>query len=333
MNDITGNPIRTWDSRGFSHQMKYDALRRPVAHYVSDKGQATERQVEKTIYGDTPYDGTPDTLQQPELTNHRGQPYKVFDNAGVVTSEAYDFKGNLMRSSRQLRKNYTDTADWQQPDLEEEIFRSRSWYDALNRPVQLIAPHSDQGEIRFDIIRPGYNEANLLERVDVWSQQTVEPDGLLDPGTATLHAVTNIDYDAKGQRQRIEYGNGAITRYQYDEETYRLIRLLTTRGQHDLEEACTAVDEAGNRTCEDPPAVCGKLADNRCVLQDLRYSYDPAGNITRIEDQAQQRIFFRNQCVDPTSTYTYDALYRLIEAKGREHLGTVGNPSAWNDPP
>ncbi|MCI5142228.1 MAG: toxin, partial [Candidatus Electrothrix sp. ATG1] len=229
LNDITGNPIRTWDSRGFSHQMGYDALRRPVAHYLV-KGD-DKRLVEKTIYGDTPYDETSDTLEQPELTNHRGQAYKIFDNAGVVTSEAYDFKGNLISSSRQLRENYTDTADWQQPDLEEEIFRSRSWYDALNRPVQLIAPHSNQGnEITFDIIRPGYNEANLLERVDVWPQQEgEEPDGLLDPSTAGLHAVTNIDYDAKGQRERIEYGNGAITRYQYDEETYRLIQLLTTR--------------------------------------------------------------------------------------------------------
>ncbi|RWX52035.1 Repeat domain-containing protein, partial [Candidatus Electrothrix marina] len=28
LNDIGGNPIRTWDSRGFSHRMEYDALRR-----------------------------------------------------------------------------------------------------------------------------------------------------------------------------------------------------------------------------------------------------------------------------------------------------------------
>jgi YD repeat-containing protein len=72
LNDITGNPIRTWDSRGFSHRMEYDALRRPVAHYVQDNDQP-ERQVGKTIYGDTPYDGTPNTLEQPEQSNHLGQ--------------------------------------------------------------------------------------------------------------------------------------------------------------------------------------------------------------------------------------------------------------------
>lgn len=306
LNDVTGKPIRTWDSRGFSHRMTYDALRRPLNHYVSDSGQA-QQLVEKTIYGDTPWDGTAETLEHPERTNHRGKPFKVYDNAGVVTSEAYDFKGNLLRGSRQLRQDYKNTADWKQnPELEPEIFRSRTWYDALNRPVQLLSPHSDQPGTRFDIIRPGYNEANLLERVAVWPQQQDEPGGLLDPGTAGLHAVTNIDYDAKGQRQRIEYGNGAMTRYSYDPDTYRLIRLLTSR------------PTGGN-------GLAAGIFSNPNTLQDLRYTYDPAGNITRIEDNALQTTF-HGGVVDPVSRYTYDALYRLIEAEGREHIGQCGIP-------
>ena len=66
-------------------------------------------------------------------------------------------------------------------------------------------------------------------------------------------------------------------------------------------------------------------------MQDLRYTYDPAGNITYIRDDAQQTIFFRNQRVEPSAAYTYDALYRLIEATGREHLGQ--NPSGGLNPP
>ena len=52
------------------------------------------------------------------------------------------------------------------------------------------------------------------------------------------------------------------------------------------------------------------------MVQDLRYTYDPAGNITRIEDAALQTIFHGGQQVDPVCTYTYDAVYRLIEAEG-----------------
>jgi hypothetical protein len=58
-----------------------------------------------------------------------------------------------------------------------------------------------------------------------------------------------------------------------------------------------------------------------CGLQNTRYTYDPAGNVTRIVDQAQQTRYFRNKRVAPGNDYTYDALYRLIQATGREHLG------------
>jgi YD repeat-containing protein len=123
--------------------------------------------------------------------------------------------------------------------------------------------------------------------------------------------VSNIDYDAKGQRLLIAYGNGVVTTYTYDKETFRLASLLTTRPP-----------AAGRNDCPDPP-----LADwPGCQVQDLRYTYDPAGNITHIQDDAQQTIFFDNKRVEPSNDYTYDAIYRLIEAKGREHLGQNQEP-------
>ena len=35
-------------------------------------------------------------------------------------------------------------------------------------------------------------------------------------------------------------------------------------------------------------------------MQDLGYVYDPAGNITHIQDDAQQTMFFNNQVVTPS---------------------------------
>src|SRR6266702_967554 len=61
-----------------------------------------------------------------------------------------------------------------------------------------------------------------------------------------------------------------------------------------------------------------------CQVQNLHYTYDPVGNITHIRDDAQQTIYFRNKRVEPSADYTYDAVYRLIEATGREHLGQNG---------
>jgi hypothetical protein len=276
LNDVTGKPIRAWDSRGFACRLTYDALRRPTGLFVTENG--VERLAERTEYGEG----------QGEASNHRGKVYRQFDQAGVVVNLAYDFKGNLLESRRQLVRDYKTPPDWSgAPALESASFTGHTRYDALNRPVELRPPDSS-------IVRPSYNEANLLERIEA----------NLRGAASTTVFVADIDYNAKGQRERIEYGNGAVTSYAYDPLTFRLTRLRTTRSGSE-------------------------------VLQDLRYTYDPAGNITRIRDDAQQTIYFSNTVVEPHAEYTYDALYRLIEATGREHIGQNSGPvpSSWDDAP
>lgn len=61
------------------------------------------------------------------------------------------------------------------------------------------------------------------------------------------------------------------------------------------------------------------------ALQDLRYQYDPVGNIMRIEDLSQPVQWFARQRIQAVSTYTYDTLYQLRSATGRENASqTVG---------
>jgi RHS repeat-associated protein len=312
LNDAAGKPMVAWDSRGHAFRADYDPLHRPTGSFVKGADPLDADRIiqfEKIVYGDTPGNGltnTPENDQTRKL-NLRGKPYRHHDTAGLVisrgrnpttdTDEAFDFKGNLLRSTRQLLSDYKTTPDWSQnPALEAETFTSSSRFDALNRPIQFLAPHSDQPGATVNITRPGYNAANFLERMDVWLEQAAEPTDLLHPATANLNAVTNIDYDAKGRRTRIEYneaGRPVITEYTYDPESYRLIHLLSTRPKH---------PEADKRT-----------------LQDLAYHYDPVGNITAIRDAAQQTVIFDNSTVEPSNAYVYDALYRLIRAEGREH--------------
>jgi len=290
LNNVAGKPIRMWDNRDHVLRTTYDALQRPTQLFVKPGGDP-EILAEKTVYGEG----------QGDAKNHRGRIYQHFDSAGVATNGAFDFKGNLLSSTRQLVQDYKTIPNWAgNPGLEMEVFSSSSRYDALNRPIQLIAPHSNQPQTKLNVIRPGYNEANLLEQMDVWLGEATEPTTLLDPPSANFHAVMNIDHDAKGQRTLIEYGNGAKTAYTYDEKTFRLIHLKTTRGG--------------------------------AVLQDLFYTCDPVGNITRIRDDAQQTIFFNNQVVLPHGDYSYDPIYRLIAAAGREHIGQAGQPeTSWDD--
>ena len=179
-----------------------------------------------------------------------------------------------------MADEYKDAVDWNFADLsallQDEYFESRAEFDALNRVVKTCSPHNPT--IPASEIIPVYNEANLLNEVRVRLRGSEEE---------KLH-IKNIDYDAKGQRECIRYGNDAITQYSYDPDTFRLIHLATT----------------------------GK---NSAILQDLHYTYDPVGNITEIRDDAQQTVFFANTQIDPHCAYTYDALYRLTKAEGREH--------------
>ena len=53
------------------------------------------------------------TAPIPVLTEHRqreanlrGKTYRHFDTAGVLTTDRYDFKGNLLHSYRQFAKDY-----------------------------------------------------------------------------------------------------------------------------------------------------------------------------------------------------------------------------------
>jgi RHS repeat-associated protein len=344
LNDAVGKPIRTWDGRGHSLVTSYDALRRPVSQIVSgtiSNGEAASDPrtldrdvlVDRIEYGEPPTNASAAEEDRAQRLNLRTRLLRHFDSAGVVTNarldaagdpiEAYDFKGNLLHSTRRLVSDYRAIPDWQlDPSLEDESFQSSTHYDALNRVIQSVLPHSSLARAKRHVVQPIFNEANLLERIDVWLERSAEPVGLLDPGheAPSPVGVADIDYDAKGQRLRIDYKNGASTLYRYDAETFRLIHLYTRRGAAFREDCDNPQPPPATiASPEEPPAGKG------CGLQNLRYTYDPSGNITHIQDDAQQTIYFRNQRIEPSSDYTYDALYRLIQARGREHLGQQGN--------
>jgi RHS repeat-associated protein len=101
------------------------------------------------------------------------------------------------------------------------------------------------------------------------------------------------DFDERGRPRTVHHGDAATSTSTYDPVTERLLR-LQSRG-------------------------AGKL------LQDLQYTYDPVGNITQVRDGAQATIVRDNAALEAVNDYRYDALYRLVEATGREHEGQAAN--------
>src|SRR5262249_10152036 len=100
--DAAGNPLRAWDGRGYERRLAYDPLRRLTGLFVSENG--IERLAKRTVYGE----------EQGDSGNHRTRVHQLFDGAGVITSVAYDFKGNLAEGRRDLLPGYKDAVDWLQ---------------------------------------------------------------------------------------------------------------------------------------------------------------------------------------------------------------------------
>jgi RHS repeat-associated protein len=245
-------PVYAWDSRDQLTKSEYDVLLRPT-NTLLKAGTATEIKVQKIEYGTN------------ANLNNIGQIENIYAQDGKTSFE-YDFKGNITKQNKQFAQDYQNKLDWNGTvALNNEIFATQTTYDALNRPVTVTQPDNT-------IITNVYNKGGLLEKVKQGSTEY----------------ISNIDYNARGQRTKIVYGNGSETTFTYDEENFRLTRLLTTRS-------------TGND-----------------ILQDLNYSYDSVGNITQVEDDAQQTIYFNNTVIEPISTFEYDALYRLTKATGRE---------------
>jgi RHS repeat-associated protein len=294
LNDCIGKELYTWDSFDRELRTSYDAARRPEELTLRQTG-GTPSVVSRTRYGE----GQPN----PEAGNLRKKAVEVFDQAGLLTTDLFDFKGNPLRVHRQIAQTYNEILDWSGAvPLAGGPYVTLTGYDALNRPTQLITPDNST-------IRHVYNKADMLNQVDVNLRGVWTP------------FIANIDYDAKGQRTQIDYGNAVTTHYTYDPKTFRLSRLETSRDFSTFPGDCPQ------------PPLPGWPG---CRVQDLHYTYDPVGNITDIRDDAQQRLYFQNRRVEPSATYTYDAVYRLLEASGREHLGQVAappTPHSYNDRP
>jgi len=233
--------------------------------------------VEEYIYGE----GQPSDTTY----NLRGKLYQHYDTGGLEEMATYDFKGNALSTERWLAADYKNVVDWNTPStLETTGFTISTSFDALNRIAQQTAPDGS-------VIYPTYSERGILKSEDV------------DQGAGPITHLADVQYDAKGQRLYVEYGNGVYTEYTYDDLSFRLKRLRTINGINDLE--------------------------------DLNYFYDGVGNTTWKRDDVAPVVFYSNSMVTADNQYTYDALYRLIEATGRESdaVASFGTTDNWNDGP
>ncbi|MEU5962081.1 SpvB/TcaC N-terminal domain-containing protein [Micromonospora parva] len=211
-----------------------------------------------------------------------GVPYLVFDQAGQVRVPAVDFKGNPRRAERRLATDDVAGPDWS------PVAAAPDHAALLAAAAPLLESEVFGTAAEYDAL----NRPTLVTLPDATElRPTYLEGGMLGRLTARLRGqgaevefLSEQDYDALGRRRFARHGNGLVTEYFYDPMSFRLERLLT----------------AG--------------------VRDLRYTYDPVGNVTRVAEPGAP-TFFGNAAVPAASDYAYDPLYQLVRASGRELAG------------
>lgn len=280
--DADGSPVRGWNDRGQRTEYRYDRLRRLVSvRVVTEEIQEGEKRYDHIItlnrYAeDLLQEQTADSLRARNLL---GKPVDSWDSGGKTHVDAYDFKGNPLEVIRCLPSDVDGTVDWREGKrenaLETESFSIRKGYDALGRIAWQRLPDGT-------VVTSVYNEGGLL------SSQAVALPGRQKEETV----IRRMTYNEKRQRSHIEYGNGVVTDYTFDPETFRVDSVRSRRS-------------------------------NGTVLQAKRYFYDAAGKLSHITDESGDVHYSDNRKVNGDSDYTYDLHGRLVKANGRERAFAV----------
>jgi RHS repeat-associated protein len=312
--DAAGNPLERRDAKGALVLRAVDALGRPTRLWARDRAGQPVTLRETRLYAEDAESGVPD--DEARSRNLIGREVLRYDEAGELAVTRCDARGRVLGYTR--RALTTDfllarlppgpgdwsglaaATNWQPPAgtslsahaesvLEPRRHEVTSSFDALGRRTRVIAPADATGHRA--VLDIGYDHAGALTRVTLDGSPIVE----------------RIAYNARGQRALVALGNGTIVRYAYDRATSQLARMRAERGAQ-------------------PTPLTYRGAGP--VWQDCGYEYDLVGNVLAVHDRTP------GGGAGPTPdrldrAFTYDALYRLLEATGREcDLPAVPEPWA-----
>ncbi|WP_127131207.1 SpvB/TcaC N-terminal domain-containing protein [Pseudoflavitalea rhizosphaerae] len=135
---------------------------------------------------------------------------------------------------------------------------------------------------------------DATQRIYTYLQSGALNQVLLTTGDGGLNdqpIIQGVVYNARGQQTQVTLGNGVQRNFHYHPLSMRLERM----------------------TAHMPSS--GRL------YQDIRYTYDAAGNLVFLNDLAQESSspVITGLPISPQKEFTYDSFYQLVESKGRTH--------------
>ncbi len=216
LTDMEGKPSYAWDERGFEFETLYDVLKRPTLSIVRNREERTENIIARVIYGEDKLSADLTNIREIQARNLLGNAVQVYDTAGLVETDAYDFHGVPLQTRRRLAMNYKETVNWTEnnleADLEQEVYATSMKIDALGRVTEQTFP---DGTVATTI----FNAGGLM------SSQHIR----FADGRKPIVPLSNVIYNARRQREYVSYGNGVSVRYTFDPLTYRITNIRSTK--------------------------------------------------------------------------------------------------------
>ena len=318
LTDLTGGVLRTQGSDNGTTVSLNDAAKRPfiLVSNISTTNDGTDDRSQAVTrtwqYKDAELTGRPVSVTEQatgeaariterfvyagntdaeKALNLAGACVSHYDTAGLVQTNRVALTGVPLSVTRCLLKDADNpgvVADWQgaNTSIWNKLLAGESEGHTTLATADATGAVLTTTDAKGNRQRVAYDVAGLLSR----SWLTVK-------GGTEQVIVASLTYSAAGQKLREEHGSGVVTTYKYEPETQRLVGMKTER-------------PAGH-------------ASGAKVLQDLRYMYDPVGNVLIITNDAEETRFWRNQKVVPENTYVYDSLYQLVSAAGREMVNAA----------
>ncbi len=303
--DMAGRIIHEQNMDAGAHTTVHNAMDQPILTWDS-KGTEVETEYDlagrptiirtnsngRTWVSDRFVYGDEPTVPDGAARNARGRLLRHFDAASIAEIKNYDIDGRPLESHRQIARDVDNEIDWvdiNRVDLEETKYVSRGRYDGLGRLIEHQPP---DGSTRRYQYHPGGLAGITFTSAD---------------GALSDHAVLkDATFTAFGERATEHLGNDVLVSYEYDPMTRRLARLRSQR------------IGAGQGTA---------TARRGRIFQDLKYTYDPAGNVVQIADRVQAAarhpISGLGSDVSGSRTFEHDPYYQLVRATGRVHRALV----------
>ena len=258
--DEASNVIETTDAKGQRITYSYDGANRTLTEDYHDE-TSTEfsynRSPDIAYHYDTPA-GPVDQAGGSRATarNNKGTLAWVEDTSGREHT-SFDARGRVEWTIRQIPDPVLAPTFSFQPETA-VAYKTAFEYDSLDRVTRMIYPDNDEVTYR-------YNARNLLEGIS---------------GGPSGHILSDVAYLPSAQQERIDYGNGVRTTYDYDARG-RLNRLFTRHTSLNTE------------------------------LVHFTYELDPVSNIDAIHDRRPVSAVPLDHPRRNTQRFTYDDLYRL----------------------